>query len=143
MTEPESNEHLVRRFFDEVWNKKNEAAVDELLTPDCVAYGLPDPDAVLHGPEEFKGVFRMFIGAFPDVQITIHDVIAAGDRVAVRWSAVGTHQGPHLGFPPSGRSVTLDGATIGIVRAGKIAQAWNMMDMGHLFDSIRPEPRRT
>lgn len=142
LSEIQANEQLVRRFFDEVWNLRNEAAVDELLAPDCVGYGLPDPDAVLNGPEEFKAVFRMFIGAFPDVRITIHDVITAGDRVAVRWSAVGTHLGPHLGFPPTAKLVTLDGATIGVIRGGRIAQAWNTMDMGHLFDSIRPEPRR-
>lgn len=142
LSETEANEQLVRRFFEAVWNRKDEAAVDEFLAPDCIAYGLPDPDAVLHGPEEFKNVYRMFIRTFPDVEITIHDVIAAGDRVAVRWTAVGTHLGPDLGFPPTGKSLTLDGATIGIIRGDKIAEAWNMMDMGHLFDSIRPEPRR-
>lgn len=142
MSEIQANERLVRRFFEQVWNRKDETAVDEFLAPDCIAYGLPDPDAVLRGPEEFKAVFRMFVGAFPDVKISIQDVIAAGDRVAVRWTSTGTHLGPHLGFPPSGKSITLDGATIGIIRDGKIAQAWNMMDMGHLFDSIRPEPRR-
>jgi steroid delta-isomerase-like uncharacterized protein len=142
LSETETNEQLVRRFFAEVWNGKDEAAIEEFLAPDCIAYGLPDPDAILHGPEEFKAVFRMFIGAFPDVKITVHDVIAAGDRVAVRWSSVGTHLGPDLGFPPSGKSIILDGATIGIVRGGRIAQAWNMMDMGHLFDSIRPQSRR-
>lgn len=143
VSEAEVNEQFVRRFFDEVWNQKNEAALEELLAPDCIAYGLPDPDAVLRGPEEFLAIFRLFVGAFPDVQVTVHDVIAAGDRVAVRWTAVGTHLGPHLGFPASGKSISLDGATIGIVHDGKIAQAWNTMDMGHLFDSIRPEPRRT
>ncbi len=142
LSETEANEQLVRRFFEEVWNRKNEAAIDDLLAPDCIAYGLPDPDAVLHGREEFKAVLRLFIGAFPDVKFTVHDVIAAGDRVAVRWSSLGTHLGPHLGFAPTNKSLTLDGATIGIIRGGLIAQAWNMMDMGHLFDSIRPEPRR-
>lgn len=142
MSETEANEQLVRRFFEEVWNGKNDAVVEEFLAPDCIAYGLPDPDAVLHGPEEFKTVLRMFLGAFPDVKITVHEVIAAGDRVAARWTSLGTHLGDHLGFPPTGKSVTLDGATIGIIRGGLIAHAWNMMDMGHLFDSIRPEPRR-
>lgn len=142
VSEAEANEQLVRRFFDEVWNKKNEEAAKEFLAPNCVGYGLPDPDAVLHGPEEFLAVFRMFIGAFPDVRVTVHDVIAADDRVAVRWTSLGTHLGPHLGFPPTGKAITLDGATIGIVSDGRITQAWNTMDMGHLFDSIRPEPWR-
>jgi steroid delta-isomerase-like uncharacterized protein len=142
LAEMESNEELMRHFFDEVWNKKNEAAVDEVLAPDCVGYGLSDPDAVLHGPEEFKAIYRVFIGAFPDVRVTVHDVIAAGDRVAVRWSTLGTHLGPLLGFPPTGKAISLDGATIGVIRGGRIAEAWNMTDMGPLFDCIRPEPRR-
>lgn len=142
LSESQANEQLVRRFFEEVWNRRNESVVDELLAPDCIAYGLPDPDAVLRGPQEFKAVLRKFTGAFPDVKVTLHDIIAAGDRVAVRWTSIGTHLGPHLGFPPSGKSISLDGATIGVIRAGRIEQAWNMMDMGHLFDSIRPSPRR-
>ena len=139
----EANDQLLRQFFEEVWNRKNEAAIDAILAPDCVAYGLPDPDAVLRGPEAFKQLHRMFVGAFPDIQIAVLDVIAAGDRVAARWRATGTHLGGHLGFPATGKPVTLDGATIAIIRAGRMQEGWNMMDMGHLFESLRSGPRRS
>jgi steroid delta-isomerase-like uncharacterized protein len=138
----EANEQLLRLFFEEVWNRKNEAAIDTMLAPDCVAYGLPDPDAVLRGPAEFKQLHRMFVGAFPDIHIVVHDVIAAGDRVAARWRATGTHLGPHLGMPPTGKPVVLDGATIAVLRDGQMHEGWNMMDMGHLFESLRSGPQR-
>ena len=138
----EANEQLLRLFFEEAWNKKNEAAIDKFLAPDCIAYGLPDPDAVLRGPAEFKQLYRMFVGAFPDIQIAVLDVIAAGDRVAARWRSTGTHLGPHLGMPPTGKFVTLDGATICIMRNGQMHEGWNMMDMGHLFESLRSGPQR-
>ncbi len=142
MPDVEANEQLLRLFFEEVWNRKNEAAIDTMLAPDCVAYGLPDPDAVLRGPAAFKHLHRMFVGAFPDIQIAVLDVIAADDRVAARWRATGTHLGPHLGMPPTGKSVVLDGATICILRDGVMHEGWNMMDMGHLFESLRSGPRR-
>lgn len=142
MQEADANEEFVRRFFDEVWNKKSEAAIDLLLAADCIAYGLPDPDAVLHGPEEFKQFHRRFCGAFPDMRIAVEDVIASGDRVAARWRATGTHLGPELGFPPTGKKVSLDGATIAVIRDGKLREGWNMMDMGHFFETLRGDGSR-
>lgn len=142
MPDLQANEQLLRRWFEEVWNKKREQAIDEMLTEDCVAYGLPDPDAVLRGPGQFKVLHRNFCGAFPDLHITVEDVIASGDRVAARWRATGTHLGAHLGFPPTGKKVSLDGASIGVVRDGRIREAWNMMDMGHFFESLRGDGAR-
>ncbi|HEY2861215.1 MAG TPA: ester cyclase [Terracidiphilus sp.] len=132
----------MRQFFEEVCNRKSEAAIDRMLAPDCIAYGLPDPDAVLRGTEEFRAFHRSFCGAFPDLYVTVEDVIAAGDRVAARWRATATHLGDHLGFPATGKKTCLDGATIGVIRNGRIAEAWNMMDMGYLFESLRSEKSR-
>jgi len=143
MSHPEANEQFLRRWFEEVWNQKNESVIDEMLAKDCKAYGLADPDTVIIGPEGFKTLHRTFCGAFPDLYFTVEDVIAAGDRVAASWRATGTHLGDHLGFPPTGRSVTLDGATIGIIHDGKLQEGWNLMDMGHFFESLRPDPPRT
>lgn len=142
MQQMQDNEQFVRQFFEQVWNRKNDAAIDRMLASDCVAYGLPDPDAVLRGRAAFRAVHRSFCGAFPDLHITVEDVIAAGDRVAARWRATGTHLGDHLGFPATGKNTALDGATIGVIRNGQIAEAWNMMDMGHLYESLRPDQSR-
>lgn len=143
MLQAKTNEELVRRFFEEVWNRKNDSVIDELIAEDSLCYGLPDPDAVVRGREAFREIVRSFCGAFPDLHITLEDVISAGDRVAARWVATGTHLGDQLGFPASGKAVTLAGATIGIVRDSQIREGWNLMDMGHLFESLRPESSRS
>ena len=142
MSQAERNEEFVRRYFEEVWNRRNDEAIDAMMSADCVLYVLPDPDAVLRGTDQFRMVQRMFTGAFPDLHIAIEDVIAAGDRVAARWRATGTHLGNQLGFPATGKQTTLDGATIGVIRDGKICEAWNMMDMGHLYETLRGEGAR-
>jgi len=142
MQEAEANERVLRRMFEEVWNGKKEAVIDEIVAPDLLCYGLPDPDAIARGPEELKQVLRIFCGAFPDLHITVEDMIASGDRVAARWRSTGTHLGDHLGFPASGRAAPLSGATICVMRDGKIKEAWNLMDMGHLFEMLRSEKIR-
>lgn len=142
MTQVEANAELVRRFFQEVWNAKDIGAVDRYMGPDTIAYGLPDPDAVLRGSDQFSELVSSFCSAFPDLQVTVKDVIAAGDRVAACWHAKGTHAGDALGFPATGRQVEMDGTSIAIIRGGKLAEAWNMMDMGHLFESLRSSSSR-
>lgn len=80
--------------------------------------------------------------AFPDIQIEVNDVIAAGDRVAARWRATGKHSGEGLGFAPTGKRIVLDGATIVVIRNGRMQEGWNMMDMGHLFSTLRGDGSR-
>jgi steroid delta-isomerase-like uncharacterized protein len=142
MSQAEANEQLMRRWFEEVWNEKKEAAIDEMLAEDSVAYGLPDPDAVVRGPEQFREFYRVFCGAFPDLQIRVEDVIASGDRVAGRWRMTGTHLGGHLGFPATAKKVALEGVSIAVIRDGKLKEGWNMMDMGHFFESLRGDGAR-
>jgi steroid delta-isomerase-like uncharacterized protein len=142
VSQTNANEQLIRRWFDEVWNRKTESAIDEMLTEDCVAYGLPDPDAVVRGPDEFKQFHRGFCGAFPDLQIGVEDVIASGDRVAARWRMTGTHLGGNLGFPPTAKSVTLEGVSIAVIKDGKLKEGWNMMDMGRFFEALRGDGAR-
>lgn len=124
----EANKSLAKEWFEQVWNQKNEAAIDRMFQPQRKAYGLPDADSVLEGPEAFKGFYRMFCGAFPDLRMTIEDVIAEGDLVAVRWKASGTHLGNHFGFPASGRIGILTGSSFVEVKGNQIVEAWNHMD---------------
>ena len=143
MPEAKANERILRRMFDEVWNGRNAAVIDEIVAADLLCYGLPDPDAIARGPEGLKQVLQLFLGAFPDLHITIDDLIASGDRVAARWHSTGTHLGDHLGFPATGKPANLSGATICVLRDGKIKEAWNLMDMGHLFESLRASSPRS
>ena len=87
----EENKALVRRGFEEFANRKNLAAVDELIAPNYVGYYPTMPEPV-RGREGFKQLISMYHSAFPDLKVTIDDMIAAGDKVAVRLNFRGTHE---------------------------------------------------
>lgn len=136
----EENKQLVRRWFEEVWNQKREDAIDAMYSREGRAHGFPDAQSTLIGPDEFKKIHRNFVGAFPDLQVQIEDLVAEGDRVAVRWSTAMTHRGDHLGFAASGKSARLEGSSFVTVRDGMIVEGWNQMDMQGLFQHLRSGP---
>jgi steroid delta-isomerase-like uncharacterized protein len=134
---PEDNKALARRWFEQVWNQKDEAVIDELFSPHGKSYGFPDADSVIAGPEAFKSLHRDFCGAFPDLQVTVDDVIAEGNTVAVRWHVTGTHRGNHLGFPASGRPVSMAGSSFFKVENGRFVDGWNQMDLATLIRRLQ------
>lgn len=121
----EANKALVRQWFDEVWNKGRADAIDEMLPPEAVVHGLGDD---LRGPDAFKPFHTIYRAAFPDMQITIDDLIAEGDRVAFRWSAVATHRGPLMGVLATGHRVRFTGMGILRIVDGKLIEGWNNFD---------------
>jgi steroid delta-isomerase-like uncharacterized protein len=133
----EANKQLARRWFEEVWNQRKESAIEAMLTAGCRIHGLGSDDEALIGPEGFKTFHRSFCGAFPDLHVTVDDIIAEGDRVAIRWTATMTHLGDGLGFPASGKKVSMDGSTIGVIKDGKIDEGWNHMDITGLFAKLK------
>jgi len=128
----EANKLLLRRWFEQVWNQKSEAAIDEMFSPQGKSHGFPDADSVLVGPEAFKALHRTFCGAFPDLHIDVEDIVAEGDRVAVRWRVSMTHLGDHLGFPSTGKKGTVEGSSFLIVKDNIIVEGWNQMNL-HAF----------
>lgn len=125
----EQNKALARRWFEEVWNQGSESTIDELFHPQGKAYGFPDPDSVLTGPEGFKTIHRQFHNAFTNIHIDIHDVISEGDRVAIRWTCTMLHNGDGLGFAATGKKTTVPGCSFLICREGRISEGWNFMDL--------------
>jgi predicted ester cyclase len=133
----ESSRQLVHRWFEEVWNKQREEAIDEMFAPGGKAFGFPEPDSVLVGPESFKSVHQTFLGAFPDLRITVHDIICENDRVAVTWVASMTHLGDTLGFAPTFQKVSLEGCSVLVVGNGQIREGRNYMEMGALVHRLK------
>jgi len=119
------NRALVRRWFEEVWNKGRAAAVDELFAANGVVHGLGED---MHGPQEFKPFHAAYRDAFPDVKIEIEDMVAEGDKVAFRWSATATHRGNGLKFAATNKPVRFAGMGIIRVENGKLAEGWNIFD---------------
>ena len=121
-----ANKVLVYRWYEEVWNKKKESAIDEMLSPDVILYGLSDnPTEALRGPEAFKIYWREMIGIFPDMQVAVESTIAEDDKVSARCGLRATHTGEGLGVKPTGKRIHITGVRICTFREGKVIEAWN------------------
>ena len=117
---------LLHRWFDEVWNQKREEAIDEMMTEDVVIHGLGDEPIV--GRENFKPFFRSFSSAFPDIQVTVEDVITDGNKMSCRCTVRGTHTGDGLGFAPTNQPVEFSGGGMCTLENGKFKEVWNEFD---------------
>jgi steroid delta-isomerase-like uncharacterized protein len=123
----EDNKALVRRWIDEVWNKRNMAAIEDFLAPSYVGHASGVPDA--KGPEGFRQRHTALSTAFPDFRYTAEDIITEGDKVAVRYTLHGTHQGEFMGIAPTGKEMTWTGMTILHIANGKIQETWLLTDL--------------
>lgn len=120
---------FIRRWFEEVWNKGREEAIDEMFAEDGIAHGLADETGEpLRGASGFKPFFRNFRGAFPDIEVIVEDTVAEGDKVAARCTVRATHAGGGLGFAATQMPVDITGISIVRVKDGKIVEAWNNFD---------------
>ena len=125
---------VARRWFEEVWNERRDDTVDELMTDD--SHGHVEGGEV-RGPQAFREMRAMFLSALPDVRIEVEDVVAEGDRAAVRWRATGTHAGDGFGFPATKQQVHVRGTTWMTVRDGRIVEGWDTWNLGGLLESLR------
>lgn len=132
-----ANRELVLRWFGEVWNKQREDAIDEMFAPGGKAYGFPQSNSILIGPDKFKEIHRYFLGAFPDIHISVQDIICEDDRVAVTWVANMTHLGDSFGFAPTFQKVSLEGCSVLVAHNGQIHEGKNYMEMEALISRLR------
>lgn len=128
---------FIHRWFEEVWNKKREDAVDEMLAPNGVGHGLTDPDGnEIVGPEAFKKLQRAFTSAYPDMRITVEDTVVEGDKIAARCRVTGSHQGDGIGVSPTRQPVEFTGMLIVNVKDGKIIEAWNEFNFMEMYRQV-------
>jgi steroid delta-isomerase-like uncharacterized protein len=131
------NDTLVHRWFEEVWNKGRADAIDEMFADDGIAHGLADASGnELRGPASFKSFFYSFRDAFPDIQVTVEDTVAEGDKLAARCSVRGTHAGDGIGLRATNQPVTFTGICILRIVDGKIVEAWNNFDFMTMFQQL-------
>jgi steroid delta-isomerase-like uncharacterized protein len=122
----EENKAIVRRFWG-VWEEGNIDLVDELLAPDYINHTPASPDQPT-GPEGVKGVVAMFRSAIPDLRVVVEDMIAEGDKVVVRYTLEGTHEGELFGVPPTGQRLSIKSIAVERVSDGKIREHWRVTD---------------
>lgn len=122
----EQNKALVRRFVEEVQGQHNLAALDELFSLDFLDHSGMSGTPTLEGSRQF---FTMMFAAFPDMHFTIRQQIAEGDKVLTHKTFHGTHLGPFMGIPATGKTVAIDVMDIMTVTDGKITEHWTVSDM--------------
>ena len=114
----QDNKAIARRFI-QVWGKGSLDIIDELAAPNISVFSSIVPETI-HGPEAFKQVLMMMRSGLPDVDISVEEEIAEGDKVVVGWMMGGTHLSELMGIPPTGKQVTWTGITIYRLAGGKI-----------------------
>lgn len=127
------NEAMARRFIDELWNEGDLRVADELV---AAAHVHHVGDELLRGPDGVKGAVQWLREAFPDLRFEIEDLISDGPRVALRWTATGTHLGRFADLDPTGRHVTWSGCDWIRFGSGQITEVWAVADGGALYDQL-------
>lgn len=129
MTTVEANKKLVLEHYESFVHRQDAEAVRNQLAPDFLDHELPP--GISPGPEGVIQYRVMLHKAFPDLKIKIEDIVAEGDRVAVRATWTGTHRGslPFLPVPVTNRPFTLTGMVFWRVRDGRLAERWATLDL--------------
>jgi steroid delta-isomerase-like uncharacterized protein len=126
-------ERLVRRLAGDVWNDGQTGALSDLLASSFVGHGYG------HGGDLDREAYVAFVedhrAKLPDLELTLDDVVADGDRVAVRWTRSGTPAEPLMGVEADG-PISVPGSTVYRVEDGRIAEAWTVRDTAVLLKQL-------
>ncbi|HJY89768.1 MAG TPA: ester cyclase, partial [Candidatus Acidoferrum sp.] len=128
---PMENRAIVRRIYEEVWNKRRIELLDELLSP-THALQAPNVSGSEVGPQAYRRQVFALLKGFPDLQMTIEDIFGEDEKIVVEWTLSGTHDGKFLGIPATHKKVSVDGVTIHHVANGKVIDSsanWNALSL--------------
>lgn len=130
-----------RRFNEEVWGERNRKAVDELIAEDLIEHSSVSPTQA-RGPEGAKASIRTMLTAFPETAVELEDVVE-DDRVAMRVTATGIHEGEFMGIVPTRREIEVPGIAIQRIEDGKAVEEWQVVDRLALLDQLGVVERST
>jgi steroid delta-isomerase-like uncharacterized protein len=123
----ERRKALVRRFYEEAWNRGELAVIDELFSPDYVRHDLR-PGTPAAGPAGMKDIATAFRAAFPDVRFAVDLLVGGESHVVARWTATGTHLAPWGDEQATGKWVTFSGVNIYRFDGDHVVELWNHRD---------------
>jgi predicted ester cyclase len=135
----DQNKRTVARLYEEVANEGRLELLDEIVRADHIEHN-PFPQQS-QGVEGLKQRISMIRAAF-NPRFTVEHLIADGDKVAVMWSNQGTHVGEWFGFAPTGKEVTTHGVDIHLLRDGRLAEHWDVVDLMNFLTSVGVLPGR-
>ncbi len=132
---PEEMKRVVSRIADEMWNRGDLAVADEVMERDAPYHGPHMPNGV-GDRETWRQAIGMYLGAFPDSQVSFDELLVSGDTVVGRWSATATHTGSLRGLGPTGRRIVIGGITIYRMAGSKIVESWEQLDMLGMWQQL-------
>ena len=125
--------------YESIWiagvNRGDVSPADVAFAPNCVFHmeGAPEPNLSVAG---FKEMIAGMLTAFPDLKVTVDDQIVSGDKVATRWSAVGTHTGPLGETPATGKRVQFSGLIFDDVVDDQVVERWEQWNQMAMLQQI-------
>lgn len=134
----ETPEDTLTRLYEDVWNGANPDTTDELVHEEYLIHDR-DLAAEMQGPELYKALASGTRDVFPDMTITIEDMVTAGEKIALRWTMTGTHQGTMFGVESTGRQVELTAIEINRFEDGKLIETWTQSDQLGLMHQLGVE----
>jgi len=128
---------LFHEWFEEVWNQRNADVIDRLLGDDAIVHGIVNENGTpMRGPQDFKQFHLRFLAAFSDIAVEVVETVSEGDKIAARCIVRARHDGGGLGFAATGKTTEFTGMCIGVVRGGKIVEAWNNFDFLAMYSQL-------
>ncbi len=124
---------VVRRYYDEVLNRRRLGVLSELLAPEFVGH---DPAGATVDRDGYLTAVKMLHAGFGQLIVSVDDQVAEDDRVTTRWTAVGTHTGAFAGIPATWREVTISGIDIHRLDRKQVVEHWEQLDLASLLAQL-------
>jgi predicted ester cyclase len=129
---------FLEKWFEEVWNKGREEAIDEMSLPDAETHGLEHPDgSKVDGRRAFKIFHKQLRSSFSNIHVDVAQTVTEGDMTVARCIVTAVHTGDGLGWPATGKRVTFSGMCLARTQDGKLAEAWNNFDLQSIYRQLQ------
>ena len=130
----EQNKAVYRRFIQEVFNEGRLDMLEQLLSPSYIYQDAPPGT-----PPNADGIRQVVTNArtaFPDLKVTIEDMVGEGDKICARLTTRGTHKGVFFDIPPTGKTISMKGLTMIHIVDGRMAASWVLNDVMGLMNQL-------
>jgi steroid delta-isomerase-like uncharacterized protein len=132
------NKTFVRSTVEEMWSTGNAKLIDEHMAPNYVLH--KPPTGFTPDRDGLKGILQALRSAFPDLRMTVEDVIAEDDKVVQRRLYQGTHKAELFGIPATGKSVSVSQIIVSRVADGKFVEEWAETDFLGMLQQLGVVP---
>ena len=134
----ETNKRVMERFMEFI-NTASEILAGELIAPEAI-FHVPGRIEPMRGPVGYLAIIGMMREGFPDIQWTLEEIVAEGDKVAARFTMRGSHQGNFMGIPPTGNTIVVQAMNFYRLSGGQIVEEYGQPDLLGLLQQIGVAP---